>query len=546
MSSAQDRNLDALTAASQTKDRAWFTEQIAKFRPHLHVDLGQNEEAPDRLTQASIALNLLHRMFPRTSVSGIAVDKLLPKVQFVHPIASSNGIPPDATVVLAVGSATIPPAKQGWYVDNRGWTAYLSREAANAAPRLHPNPVGASYAAALGVQQVFNFAFKDAFPRAETVEKTWTHDLVTFEENREPNYEPKLPPALALDDVAIIGLGSIGQAFVDILARLPALGGEAWLIDHESTDEGNESRYVLSFPSNRGSTKVGISRDRLKAKSPLLRVVMNIPLRLQVTTPVVPMDEIPGQLLPYTPETSAPLFQQIPLLDYQAIRKISRPTPFHIAVSCVDSEQTRRDIQMGLHKTVLNAWTDTATNRMNYAVGRHFITGHKSCLACVHDPGRLAQELDDAQFAARVLGIGEAEARARIANSDQPFTPDDVAELAKKRPLTPDQIQQLTGKTLQEIVHDPACGLARIPGNDREPAAQVPHVPVLAACHLATQLILEILGDGRRVENLAILDALTLPNRHGREAARTKAPGCLCQDPAVQAEYRDLWPSEAS
>lgn len=541
MTTADERVRESLVASTSSKDRAWFDAKLAKAKVHVQVQVGEGTDRRDHLVQASIIVNLLHRILPTLSVSGAPLENLFPpKTQLARPIQTPNQVPPDSDLVILIGEATPASNADCLWVDNRGWTAYLSTLARCTEPREKSNPIGAYYAGVLGVSQVFNRLFVDAYDRAEILNGTLIHDLVTFS-TTDYNYEPRLDLPLRLPRSLIVGLGSIGQALVDILARLDDLRGDIWLVDHEVTDEGNESRYVLAYPSNRGQAKVGIARDLLKNRFPLLRVVMNIPLRYQTRVSTQMLSEVPGHLVPFASQEVGIQTRTLPMLDYQSVRQIIGDDAFDLAISCVDSEQTRRDIQMGLHRLVLNAWTDTGGGKLGFAVGRHVFDEQNACLACIYQPDSLDSEPTEVQFAARVLGWPEERIKAWVEDPHKLFGPSEIDELARKRMLPPEQIQALTGKNLQEFLHDEGCGLARMPGRDREDVAQVPHVPALAACHLATQLVLELAQHHQRIENLGVMDALALPNVHGKGASREKEPGCLCNQPQFRDLYRRLW-----
>lgn len=540
MSTSDERVREALLASTHTKDAAWFEKRLEETKIHIDVSLGEGLDLADRRIQARVTVNLLHRIFRHVSMSGAAIQDLFsPKTVLVHPLQVTNVVPSECDLVVRIGGmdATFPSQL---HIDNRGWTAYLSTERPCDAPRETANPVGAYYAGVLGVSQCFNRVFQAAYDRAEIIEGTQTHDLVTFGTSGY-NYEPRLDSAVILPKTAIVGVGSIGQALVDIFASLNDLRGDVWLIDHELTDESNESRYVLSFPSNRPSPKVAIARDRINGRHPLMRVIMNTPVRQVWTLETAMRWEVPGHLEGYHAEAMQK--QVFPMMGYQAVRKIFGDQPFELAISCVDSEQTRRDIQMGLHKAVLNAWTDTASGRLGFAVGRHIFDRPFACLACIHHPEVLAREPNETEFAARVLGWPEEKVKKWVEDPSRRFDDSEIRKIAKSRMLTPDQVKQLSGKNLQELLHDEGCGLARLPGEDREPVAQVPHVSALAACHLATQTILHLLDHPEKISNLGVLDALAIPNEYGREASRTKAIGCLCGEPRFIDAYRRIWGS---
>lgn len=538
------KSLESLVAAAPGTSPSQFLARLEQTHILLIAqNPGMEARERDRQVQAYVLLNLLPRMFPNVYCAGIDPATLFdPAAGHARRINTPGpDLKPTIVVALVDEAVRVEPAAPVVYADNRGWTAYVSRERPWSEPAAASNPVGAYFAGGLAVAEVFNQVFREAFPRAEIVAQTHTFDLVTLEENQGPNYEPSLAQRIDLGDAAIVGLGSVGQAVVDILAHVPSVSGSIRLIDPEATDPGNESRYVLSYPNNRGSFKVLIARDRLKRAFPLLRVDPNGPFLFQpVAATLLGVQEL-GKIRVLPRETKQPWF--VPPVDYGAHHDLVRGhVPYERLLCSVDSEQARRDVQFGLHRVVLNAWTDTADGRMGYAVGRHTIRGPDACLACVYHPAPRHHEPTPAEFVQELTGWPPEVVTQRLAaGSAYTVTAADLGPTVKARGLTPEQLEKIVGKSLEEVLHGPECGLANLPGPDREQRAQVLHVPILAGCHLATQALLDALGHGRVLKNLAIFDALRPPNRHAKAATRSKEPGCLCGDAVVQATYRNLW-----
>lgn len=70
--------------------------------------------------------------------------------------------------------------------------------------------------------------------------------------------------------VAVIGLGGLGGAVIEILARLGV--GRLTLVDGDSFDESNLNRQILSCPANLGRPKAQVAGERVAEINPAVTV----------------------------------------------------------------------------------------------------------------------------------------------------------------------------------------------------------------------------------------------------------------------------------
>lgn len=549
---AKAKNVEAIRHSSGADAEA-IAARLEGTTVHVHVEpAGDPAGNRQREIHAYVLLNLLPRMFERVSCSGVNPRAIFPSSPMhANRINAVEGIDFGADVVVTGSNSPLETGDGGsdvLYVDNRGWTSYLSTEGPWTVDHGPFNPVGAYYAAALAVGDVFNRVFADLYERAQPVEGTHRFDMVSLEETDVPRYEPRVDGQdVHLEDLMLVGVGAIGQVFVDALSLLPRLSGFVQLVDHENTDEGNQARYVLAYPENTPTVKVHLAEQRLRASHPLLRIRSNVPLlsRVSIQQQFYQLDHGRGLnrgALRFEPRMLIPM----PGTDYEMYRDITDDTrPRRLVVCAVDSEHARRDIQAGLHREILNGWTEADDGRLDLAVGRHRIGDDNACLACIYQPDLAEDEPGLVEFISRLTGWDEKTVEARLQeDSDYRANEEDLQKVARARGIPPEKIQELVGKSLAEVVHDPQCGLAHLSGNDRDSTAPVPHLPALAGCLLATQVVLDALGVESGLESIAQFDALLPPNEFAREASRSPEAGCICGMEDVRAAYDDLWDKE--
>src|SRR5258708_34884958 len=73
---------------------------------------------------------------------------------------------------------------------------------------------------------------------------------------------PRVPTAMDVDGVGVVGLGGIGAGFVTAASALPGLAGLLTLVDKDPLDQTNLNRLLYARPGDTGF-KVHLSRRAL-------------------------------------------------------------------------------------------------------------------------------------------------------------------------------------------------------------------------------------------------------------------------------------------
>ena len=165
-----------------------------------------------------------------------------------------------------------------------------------------------------------------------------------------------------LGEVAVAGLGAVGNPALWAWARHPGLTGELHLIDPEDVELSNLQRYCLPFYKDVGMGKVQLAeRELLNSK-------------------------LSHKLWPCSLEDFAG--------NYAGIAKLPS-----ICVS-VDNIEGRRTAQALLPRLVVNGWTSDNWTWRLLASG---FSGKSACLGCLYQPKGVS--LSQTELAAKALGI---------------------------------------------------------------------------------------------------------------------------------------------
>lgn len=480
----------------------------------LEIDVDAAED-PSHRAAYLLAVKLGARLYPRIGIDA-PEEIVAPAAELARSINPGCTFGPPRGRSLSLSWRGGEPSADRVTVSAKGWTLRIDgKEPAEAGA----NPLAALAGAALGVGELFRALFADRLPHGRKEPAPFALNLVTLETTED---SPHLPGEIDLGTVHLAGCGAIGQAFVTALRELPVKGNLV-AVDHETVDEGNLQRYLLSDADDIGVAKPVVI-ERALADS-----------RLEVT----PVESSWG-----ADERSAP----------------GRET----VVSALDSKQGRIELQGGLPREIFNAWTQPE----DIGVSRHQSFGDEACLACLAWPGR--KRPSRSQMIAEALGESELRVNHYLGNNvpvGQPLPaqmiegtrrlplPEDasdwaerslLADLIERYDLPPKQFEPLADMKVEQLYRDAVCaGMLIEHGAEREPDVSVPlaHQSALAGIVLAAALVVDRvpeLRDRRPQTTIAKYDVL----RGGEQEwprPRGRAKRCICGDPDYIEAFEQRW-----
>jgi hypothetical protein len=285
------------------------------------------------------------------------------------------------------------------FVGATGWSARVSTLSPQAVADT-ANPVGALAAAAIGASEVFKAVFGARIQGMATVDE-YSLSLLDYEVvmSAEDKAEIELPQHIDIDTV-LFGCGSIGCGLVLGLLLTSQLRGKLVAVDKEGFDTTNPYKYALL--------------NWAAASSGVYKAVW-----------------VQQQLRDYAKER----------LDAQAfvgtaevyVASLEHDYAIHLAVSAVDTLESRFEIQDTLPRKVLNAGIDGTLAE----VSTHGF-GEGPCLACMVVAAH--REARDAKPIAERLGL-PVERVVHMIDSNEVLTTADIEQIKAHGKLSPENMR---------------------------------------------------------------------------------------------------------
>jgi len=482
----------------------------------LLLEIGA-EEAADPAQHAAylLAANLGARLYPRLALDAPKdlQEKAADLTRGINPLVEF-GTPKGRTLTLSWCGGE--PSVDRITVAAQGWTLELDGES----PAGAAEAPAAMAAASLAIGEAFRSLFADLLDHGRNDATPFAVNLVTL---GDPAEIPPLPNQVELGDIHLAGCGAIGQAAAATFAELP-VAGTLFACDHETLDEGNLQRYLLSGATDVGSPKPALIQRALAA----------------------------GELK----------VEQVPSRWGEEVRTHpGRQT----VLAALDTKQGRIELQANLPREIFNAWTQ----QRDLGVSRHQSFGtEEPCLACLYWPSRPrpseSEQIADA--------LGEHELRviqyllSRIPVG-QPLGPDQLQgtvrlpipeqagdwlirslldDLIDRYQLSRQSFQALAGLGIRGLYRDAICaGMLIEHGASRGDDVSVPlaHQSALAGILLATALVVDRVPELREIRpagTVAKYDVL-----RGGAQIWTRASGrnerCICFDGDYLKAYSQRW-----
>jgi len=488
-----NKNISAIQSVNPELTNDEIKRRLRSFRIEIIVD-GTDSNT---VNTSKILLNLLPRFFRSVKLSGKKNSLYHLPISHIELISQNKNNP---SLIIYLGPKKLKSRKKVLFVGSCGWSAYISTSKPMKYPKSHQNPIGAILAGALAAGE----AFKRAFPelKGELINEL-VYDPLTFGE-KDPVIEPLIPNEIHFDDLTLIGLGGVGMGIIYCLNSLNSISGKLRLIDPEVMDKSNEQRYLYGFKENRGKSKVSIASDKLNETHPFLLDV----------------------------KTHQNSYENI-------VKSLDMPLYLPTVIITVDQESTRKNVQAGLPKIIYNGWTDTDNPTMGYGIGKHELTGHYECLACAYFPKFGPKDSYD--LAALRTGFSVSELKRRHENNIL-TTEEDIVNISKHMGTPVTNLERFVNEPITALLHG-ECGVLRVASQDKEATAPIPHIPLLLAIQIVTQLIIPYLEPSTEIKQLksaAIFYGLKIPSQNPTEK-RKKNPHCSCRDPVYSEAYKKKW-----
>jgi hypothetical protein len=461
----------------------------------------QATRSPEGRAALDLSVRLVARLYPTLSIraTGPDAEQLAARLQALA-LAINPGIDitDEASVGITVG-ADGPTWDQTIYTGCDAWTGRISLTTAVPVGDSYV-PFGAGAAACLAASAVFRILLDRSAP--DPADAT-----LSCLDGADPHLLDSPPPDgwVVPERTVLVGAGAIGQAATWALARSP-LQGTIHVVDHETVEESNLQRYVLSTPKEIGKPKASFAASYLDAGP-------GRPSEFRLTT--VPIDQEWVTALADTGH------------DWDA------------ALAAVDSASARRAVQAALPLWTANAWTQPG----DLGVSDHnFITG--ACIACLYLPTGTTRNEDE--IVAAALGVPELVVLIRtLLHTGEPPPLDLLQLIATRLNVDVTRLTAFQTRGIRDLYVVGICGGAVLPLQSGPVNVNV-HVPLahqsaLAGVLLAARLVRRSAGIALTTTEVTRLDIRQDPPARPTQLAAKDPRGiCICQDHDYVITYQRI------
>lgn len=442
---------------------------------------------------AELLVNLLARLYPVIAISGhdAACENIARIANAINPDIEIKGDTEEAGITVHVGG--IAKSNKSFNAGARGWVAYVgTNEQGNITGPI--NPYSSGVAAALAAWRVFQSIFaRDTVALPDI-------SLSLLDYSSHSGAEDVLP-SIDIGEVAVAGIGAVGNPAIWAWAKHSGLTGELHLIDPEDIELSNLQRYCLPFHGD-----VGMGKGELAA-----RELLN--------------SKLSHRLWPCSLQDFAN--------TYEGIEKLPS-----ICVS-VDNVDGRRTAQALLPRLVVNGWTSDN----GLGASWHRFMDNSACLACLYQPKNAS--LSQTELAAQALGLPH-DRLAALWVSEKPIESDVIAIAETHLGLSSGKLADWKGKRVQDIYSGVICGQIGLDlaGIGRVATVPLAHQSVLAGLLMAAELVKrsEPGIEARSQDEPLIIwdDIMRTPPKYWT-AMRAKERECFCNDEVYRKIYLEKW-----
>ena len=444
---------------------------------------------------AELATNLLARLYPRLAIVGPEeiVSGLVDLALSINPAIEVTNSLDDVDFAVAVGDIELGTTR-GVYTRSDGWVAQVA-PTPDPSPHGPANPYSAAAAACLAVSECFRYL---VLGRTGEELKPYSFSVLDYSSSGGIGLEL---PSTDLGEVAVVGLGAIGNAVTWALSKHTSLRGSLALVDPETIELSNLQRYALARNADVGRSKTEVAAATLAGTTLALK---------KYGTDLAGFADGLGE-------------------------SFTVPT---VCIS-VDNAETRRFAQALLPRLLVNGWTADA----RFGVTWHTFDATHACLACLYHPqGKRPSRTD---LVAEALGLEQRRA-ADLWLGGQAPTDDELEAIATRLGAPSTAISSWRGRSLPDLYTEVICGAANLDlvGAGHVEAVPLAHQSTLAGVLLAAELVKRVDPDLTRQSHESPIvqwNNVLAPPPMSWTQPRTTTEGCICGDSDYRAVFEKKW-----
>lgn len=410
-----------------------------------------------------------------------AVRLVAEQVAFGGPVEFLAAIsdPLDFDAVLSVGTAVRPEAP--WTVINsNGWLARVSSGVSGVPSDCgQANPIGALFAASLGVTEVFKRLICLKPERGRPLD-AFTFNTLTYQSGSD-DPGPPLPSCVPLDTL-LVGAGAIGNGVLYLLGRLP-VAGRIWVVDRDVFKEENLGTCILIGLAELGQAKARFAERVINGRI---------------------------EAVGFPEDLSA--FK----------RRLGTELPYpRVVLGAVDSIDSRHEIQALWPDLII----DGAIGDFPCQVSRHRWGQDEACLRCLFrtPPGESAE-----MVASRASGLRPE----RVADADETITEHDVLAAPQEKQ---EFLRRNIGRQICSVIAEATAQQISLESQRPGFEPSIPFVACFSACMMVAELVKQAVGWESTLETRFQWDSLRGPHK-GQHFPQGSRSDCLCVERRVNIE----------
>jgi hypothetical protein len=441
---------------------------------------------------AEMIVNLCARLYGELHLDGDEswVSSASAVARSINPKIAISQKEPTHRVI--VGNATW--GDDAIYVRSDGWVARVLATPALTAPGFG-NPLAAAAAGALAVAELFRRVFHEHVPPLPFEDVS-----VSLLDYTDTAGKDEALSRVHLGEVALVGIGAVGNAAVWCLSRLHCIDGCISLIDSEKIDESNLQRYVLASDTDENTVKVELAAAALANTGAKLRAINKT-------------------------------------LEHAANDGLAAS----VAVS-VDNVEGRRIVQALLPHLAINGWTSDR----GLGASWHPFADAGPCLACGYHPR--GQAMGQFEIIAAAFGMNKDRV-GQLWVTNAGLEKSDLEQVAAALHVKRSSLMTWRGRRIQDLYSGVRCGAVALDlsGVGRIEAVPLAHQSALAGILMAAELIKRTDASLQRrsqTEPYVVWDDVLHPAPKIWTQRRDRRRGCICGDAIYQARYTAKWSSD--
>ena len=466
----------------------------------------------------NLLIRLLCRLYSKLSIIDLT-NKNKSKVSELKTLAKSINSQIEISKTLNGLNVLIVAGITENVIKNKGITLYFGSDNWNALFSLTKpqnfkdsyNPFGCGISACIVTSNVFRYVFKD-FLKEKAIDEELIFSTINYS-TIDTKYNPDITN-VTLSDVALVGIGAIGNGCIWALSNLNEIDGHLCLIDNEDVSLSNLQRYVMFLEKDINHNKVDLAVKEFKKKK--------------------------IKVIPYKTTWSGYL-------------KERNNWNIETVAVAIDNKKDRIGIQSSLPKKVLNSYTEANL----LGIARHYDFINSACMACGYIPLQKERNyINEVADNCNIPNLSNAVKDYINLNLDVDAisSPQNTSSLldiiAQANNIERGKLDQFHGKKVNEFYSEFICGGIVLSLSDKENNISNIDAPLafqsaMAGILLASEIVVDAINlrekPIKQQSHIYPLNPLGSNNPFNHQLAKDSTGRCFCNDEIFKNQFLLKW-----